>query len=155
MKFRIHFVFSLVACFAASSASLSAAAAESPKAPAPAAKPDAVEQEIPRSMFTIPTNHKEGRDPFFPNSTIANSAPVARTNPTVALAPTKMILMGISGTPQKRLAIINGRTFEKGEEEEIPSVNGKVKVRCLEIKEETVIISVNGERQELRMRPGL
>ena len=106
-------------------------------------------------MFTIPTNHKEGRDPFFPNSTIANSAPVARTNPTVALAPTKMILMGISGTPQKRLAIINGRTFEKGEEEEIPSVNGKLKVRCLEIKEETVIITVNGERQELRMRPGL
>lgn len=81
--------------------------------------------------------------------------PATKPGPNTPAAPPRMILMGVSGTPQKRLAIINGHTFAKGEEQEVPSANGRIRVHCLDIKEDSVIIDVNGERQELRMRQGL
>ena len=138
---------------------LATSAAQTPgKTAAPAGtKPEAAtEQEVPRSLFTIPTTPKEGRDPFYPSSTLGfPNANVTRTNNTVAAAPPRMSLMGISGTREKPLAIINGRTFGKGEDQEVPSPNGKLRVKCVEIKEDSVIIDVNGERQELRLRHGL
>src|SRR6266436_3389320 len=119
MKFRIHFSVGLLGCCAAALYCLNASAAQPPtKTPAPSAKPDAAptEPEIPRSIFTIPKNSKEGRDPFFPASTyVGYSAPAARTNVSGPVTIPKMVLMGISGTREKPLAIINGRTFGRGE----------------------------------------
>ena len=136
-----------------------AGAAQAPtptKTPAAPAKPDpAAEQEVPRAVFVVPTSPKDGRDPFFPNSTLTFPNPVTKTNPTIAAAPPRMGLMGISGTRERPLAIINNKTFGKGEEQEIASGNAKLRVRCIDIKEDSVIIEVNGERQELRMRSGL
>src|SRR5436190_14436531 len=101
MKFRNYFIVAVVGACVAGGRALNAApaaAAQAPKAPVGVAKAEPVEQEIPRSAFTFPHNPKEGRDPFFPNSMIGYSAPVSRTNVSVALAPPKMVLMGISGT---------------------------------------------------------
>ena len=64
-------------------------------------------------------------------------------------------LGGISGTREHPLAIINGHTFEAGEEADINSVSGRVHVRCIEIRPEGVSVLVNGRRKELRMRLGL
>jgi len=153
MKSRVELIRRLVWTFAAILSCITAFAAQTPKPAAPAAKTEVVEPET--SNFVIPRNKKEGRDPFFPNSTIGISAPVTTTTAAAPLAPPKMTLMGISGPREKHLAIINGHTFGKGEEQDVPSANGKVHVRCLEIKEDSVIIDVNGERQELRLRSGL
>ena len=146
--------------FSAALLCMAASAAPTPgksaAAPAPSKPEAATEQEVPRSVFTVPTSPKEGRDPFYPNSTLGfPNVNVGRTNNAVVATPARMSLMGISGTREKPLAIINGRTFGKGEEQEMPSPNGKLRVKCLEIKEESVIIDVNGERQELRLRRGL
>jgi hypothetical protein len=64
-------------------------------------------------------------------------------------------LIGISGPPNHRLPIINGRTFEVGEEAEVNTPNGKVSVKCLEVKGDVVTVIVNGERQILKLRQGL
>jgi hypothetical protein len=161
MKRSTPFLTTLVFGCATTLCCLTASAAQTPTpsktpSPAAAAKPDpAVEQEVPRAVFVVPTSPKEGRDPFFPNSTLSFPQAVTKTSPTTAAAPPKMSLMGISGTRERPLAILNGKTFGKGEEQEVQSGNTKLRVRCIDIKEDSVIIDVNGERQELHMRSGL
>jgi hypothetical protein len=64
----------------------------------------------PRSIFELPTNVKDGRDPFFPESTRmaddaarAAAASVASSSAEVS----SLKVPGISGTPGHLLAIIN------------------------------------------------
>ena len=107
--------------------------------------------QVPKSVFAIPSEASEGRDPFFPLSRrwVVNSAPKNTDN--VKVAPVSLALKGISGTELKRYALINDKTFEAGEEREI----NRVRVRCIQIREDSVTVEVNGARQELRLRPGL
>ena len=55
-----------------------------------------------------------------------------------------LVLKGITGPPEKRIALINNLTFSKGEEGEPKAGNGKVKIRVLEIREKSVVISMEG-----------
>jgi hypothetical protein len=124
---------------------------------APAAKPASVtaaqnetnssETEIPRSVFIIPTNPKEGRDPFFPNSARLSATRPVRIVPASVEVP--LVLNGLSGSPQHRLAIINYQTFAEGEEHDVNSPSGRIRVRCVEIKGQKVVVEVAGERREL------
>ena len=92
----------------------------------------------------------KARDPFYPHSTRANaeSADGAEGSPTVIL-----VLKGISGTAKRRSAIINDHTFMVGDESEVATSNGRVRIRCYEIRVDVVIVSVgaNPERMELRL----
>ena len=126
-----------------------AAAPSAPKSTTPpkAAKPEPVEPETPQSLFTIPTNPKDGRDPFFPNST--RSAPVIATGPKTNASPVSLVVNGISTD----FVILNGRTFGRGETAEVPMGNGRTRVTCVEIKLDSVVVEVNGERRELRPKP--
>jgi hypothetical protein len=82
-----------------------------------------------------------------------------RSTPTttdpVKAAPVALTLKGVSGTEGRRFALINDKTFAAGEEREIAVGNGRVRVHCLDIREDSVTVEVNGSRQELRLRPGL
>lgn len=116
----------------------------------------------PRSIFLKPNNPSEGKDPFYPRSVYPYLGsekapdPTPVKTPTPALVDVDVKLNGISGSKEHPLAIINGHTFEAGEEWEVNVGNGnKVHVRCLEIKPEGVLIFVNGQRRELRLRGGL
>jgi hypothetical protein len=61
------------------------------------------------------------------------------------------VYRGFSGGEHK-VATINGYPFSEGEEAEISVPGGRrTKVRCIEIKGETVVIEVGGERRELRL----
>ena len=143
---------SLAVCIASLGA---AAPSKENKTGKTAAKPaESAPAEPPQSVFTIPTNSKEGKDPFFPHRSVVGVQPGPRTNPGPAVVSVKLTLNGLSGTREKPLAIINGRTFEKGEEGEIVTTRGRTRIRCVDIKEESVLIEVNGVRQELRMRLG-
>ncbi len=119
--------------------------------PAGAAKAVAAEEEIPQSVFTIPSSPRQGRNPFFPRSSVS-PVQIAKIVPGKGLDSSVFVLNGIT-SPPKRTAMINARTFEPGEQGEVKLSNGaKVMIKCLEIREDSAIISVAGERRELRLR---
>jgi hypothetical protein len=67
-----------------------------------------------------------------------------------------LVLNGISGGQNNRLAIINGQTLGVGESARIRLAESEVKVRCEEIGKDSVVVTVDGkpERKELRFRAG-
>jgi hypothetical protein len=104
------------------------------------------------SSFVMPTTLKEGHDPFFPNSTrFIKRAPAPRP----VEGPVVLEFKGVSGTAERPLAIINNRTFAVGEEQDVNTANGKVKVMCLEIEGLKVKVRAQGETQELLLRKGI
>ena len=60
-------------------------------------------------------------------------------------APTNLMLQNISGSARRRFAMINGTTLAANESAKIALASGKVNVRCLEIRDASVIIQVAGE----------
>jgi hypothetical protein len=111
--------------------------------------------EIPQSVFVPASNPREGRNPFFPRSTAAPPPPPTNPNSAPQVDTGAFVLNGIT-SPPKRTAMINGSTFEVGEEHEIRLPSGsKAMVKCEEIKGDSAVILVNGVRRELRLRLGL
>jgi hypothetical protein len=110
---------------------------------------------VPRSIFIIPTSPQESHDPFFPNANYLFAASVTKkpSSPNVGLA-----LKAISGSADKKLAMISlagtNRTLPEGEESEVMTSSGRVKIRCIEIKGESVVVEVGGERRELHLPSG-
>jgi len=65
----------------------------------------------------------------------------------------RIAVSGICGSERRRIALINHRTFAAGESGAI-SVDGQIlKIRCLEIREKTVVIAVDGliDRKEISL----
>jgi hypothetical protein len=125
-----------------------------PKKPGPAApttKTNAASSEvqIPQSVFIIPTSPKEGLDPFFPNSNRLFTPKKVKTTPSGVET---LVFNGLSGSPAKRYAMINGHTLAEGEEAEVNTPEGRARIRCLQIKAESVVIEMDGQRRELHMR---
>jgi hypothetical protein len=117
-----------------------------------------VEPAIPESVFNVPQDPSQGRNPFFPDSTAGFAqAPKPVTNAAPkALEITGLTLNGITPLGPKRTAMINYRTFEPGEEGEIKlPKGGRLLIKCLEIRNDTVLISIGSERRELSLRKGL
>jgi hypothetical protein len=110
----------------------------------------------PKSVFNSQPGF--GKDPFFPTSTrLRVRPPVQVTDPASVHAGVldSFVLKGLAVLNQRKLAIINNYTVETGEEFTV-KVSGKVfKVKCVEIKTNSVIINVNGSSKELQLRPGL
>jgi hypothetical protein len=111
--------------------------------------------QVPRSMFS--TNPTEGRDPFFPESTRRFPRQPEAQNLAAKPAPLPGNLLKLTGLwPNKKrpLALINRTSVGPGEEVAITVfvANGqnspesrKVLIRCLEVRENSVLISINGE----------
>jgi hypothetical protein len=128
------------------------ACADAPKGGPTPATAAAAPAEIPLSVFILPSNPKEGRNPFFPQSVAA--APVIKSK-EATVDTSAIVLNGIT-SPPKRTAMINGRTFEPGEEGEIRmSGGGKTLIKCVQITDDSAVILVNGVRRELRLRMGV
>ena len=135
----------MVASVLLSLKSVAAPPARTPAAtPAPAATPQ--EPQVVKSVFVDRPNF--GRDPFFPNSLRRGKVvqdtvvePVANFN--------NIVLKGISGTPEKRLAILNNKTFEAGEDGELRISGHLTKIKIVEVREKSVVISINGVTREL------
>ena len=111
--------------------------------------------DAPKSEFVDEVGF--GRD-FFPKSTrrpkvIAKTTDAESAIPTV---PGFIVLKGISVAKDKKLAIINNYTVSEGEEFSLKTSASvaPVKIKCIEIKEKSVIVSVNGTTKELPLRSG-
>ena len=128
--------------------SIKSVAAPAARTPAPAAAAAAAPQEPQQIKSVFVDRPNFGRDPFFPNSprrgrivqdTVVE--PMANFN--------NIVLKGISGTVEKRLAIVNNKTFEVGEEADLRIGGHLTKVKCVEVREKSVVISINGVTREL------
>ncbi|MCX7867087.1 MAG: hypothetical protein N2438_08170 [Limisphaera sp.] len=141
----------VLSCGAAGRAAEASSGSPTPAVPAPV---------IPRSVFEIPGDPSQGRDPFFPRSQRLFAGRTGSTNVT-PVARIQWTLRGLAGTPQQRLATLRTsgdrpRTLilAEGEETSLPAAGGEVRVRCVQIRDDTVVIEVNGVQQELRLRDG-
>jgi hypothetical protein len=116
--------------------------------PAPAALKVGT-NSIPLSVFI---DDEQGRDPFFPNSTRRQfKAPVPDIAPVVG--PTSLVVLGILGEPGNRYALINNQSFRAGEEIRVRIPGGSSLVKCEEIRESSVIVTIQGgtERFEIHL----
>jgi len=68
--------------------------------------------------------------------------------------PDTLTLIGISGTGSRRLALINDRAFGADESGKVRVGKTNVVIRCLEIRDRSVVIEVDGshEKQELSFK---
>ena len=138
----------------ATGALLILAAAGSFAAPKAAPTPTATPAEVlppPQSVFIDRPDF--GRDPFFPKSRRRGAV----VSPNIPVEPTanfgNLALKGISVSNERRLAIINNKTFEVGEEGEV-RINGQpVRLKVTEIRDKSVVITVNGVSKELFLGP--
>lgn len=108
---------------------------------------------LPESVFVSPTKPAEGRDPFFPRSErpyLQFNPPKTTPLPTPAA---DLTLKGISGSKDQPLAIINTTTFTSGEENDVVTKAGKMRIRCVEIRMDdgVVVIQVGGESRVLSL----
>ena len=140
----------------AAKANVATPAAAAPRAAAAAKSTNALQQT--KAVFNASV--ESGRDPFFPH---------ARTLPTEESAGTPLLplvsylkLLGIRSGTDRPLALINRTPFAPGEEGDVSIVVTnqmskaaiqKVSVHCLEIRRDSVLISIGGEDgvKELRM----
>jgi hypothetical protein len=91
----------------------------------------------------------QGKDPFFPMS--------HRRDPTMPTQETRehvdhtLVLKGIVGSVHRRIAVINNETMQTGEESLVRTPGGHVKVKCLEIGQDYVMIQIEGEPQTRKL----
>jgi len=100
----------------------------------------------PRSVFVLPTNAREGRDPFFPESSRIYETTVLSNHKVEA---TSLVIKGISGTPGHWFAIINNHSFATGDEGDVLTTSGRAHIRCLEIRKDAVVVEINGQRHTI------
>jgi hypothetical protein len=103
------------------------------------------EAVVPKSIFA----YRAGKDPFFPNRPKDDDK--APPPPENLEAP---VLRGITGNADRRVVLINDRTFTKGEAGEIKVGTNTHRIRVIEIKDRSVIIERGGQagRTELPLR---
>ena len=122
-----------------------------------AATPDqSAKPDLPRSVFAIPDNPNEGRDPFFPQSTrlFSGNSGGAATNTAPPVATSSLVLKSIVGG----LAIINNHSFAPGEEGDVLTADGQRQhLRLVEIKPNTnsAVVEIDGRNIELTLQTGL
>lgn len=70
---------------------------------------------------------------------------------------TDLTLKSVTGPKNRRLALINNQTFAPGEAAFVRLGDGQVKVRCVEIRDKSVVVAIDGgqERRELRLPESL
>jgi len=106
-----------------------------------------VELPIPVSLFDVTL--KPTKDPFFPNS-LRQPVPQA-TNSTPTFSASSFTLKGVSGSSKERLAIINNRTLAAGEDAEVTTTAGKVKIHCVEVRETSVVLRLAGQTEPMEI----
>ena len=90
-----------------------------------------------------------GRDPFFPISHRRDPVPAITAAP-VHVEPV-LVLKAIMRTSTHSEAVINNEVMERGEEEAIRVPNGHIRVKCLEIGEDYVLVQVDGEAEPKKL----
>jgi hypothetical protein len=147
MTFKLLFVKMPAVCGAV----LLSWGAGSQAAPAPPTNRPPAEVTIPKSIFV--TNDVAGKDPFFPNSTRtrlrAGSESGQGEKKPGPVDSSALRLRGITtDSSGQRIALINTRTFAKGEVQELNVEGTKIRLRCVEIREKSVVVAIEGQSEQ-------
>ena len=102
----------------------------------------------PRAIFTQPSSVRDGRDPFFPESTRPFEA-LAAAAPRAGIEITSLVVKGFSKVHGRPMVIINNHSFMVGDEGDVLVTGGRAHLRCAEIRSDTVVVEVNGARHEI------
>jgi len=133
-------------------------AAQPPQPPASGLSPAATNTPALGEIVYVVSTFEEStslKDPFFPKSDRMRSQVATASNEVIRLEMPDLSLRGIAGPLDKRLAMINTVTFEQGEEADIRVGKQVYRVRCLEIRDNSVLISYRNQTKELFLRKGL
>jgi hypothetical protein len=101
-----------------------------------------------RSVFTMPTNPSEGRDPFFPNSIRPYAEYQSHTKRPVDV--TALQIRGISQIAGQLYVIINNHTFGVGDEGDVITPDGRIHIKCLSISDDSVLVESGGVQHILK-----
>jgi hypothetical protein len=93
---------------------------------------------------------QQGKDPFFPFSHRRDPKPEVAAGPETHVDPI-LVLKAIIRTSKHSQAVINNEIFETGEEQPVRVPNGHVRVRCIEISNDFVLIQVEGEAEPKKL----
>jgi len=114
--------------------------------------PQLAPANAPKSEFRL----GYGRDPFFPTSkeVVIKQPDVDKPRPPVEAAkvPEFVALRGISTANGRKLAIINYQTVGENEEFTLKRGTQRLVVRCVDIKDQSVVVSCEGATKELFLR---
>jgi hypothetical protein len=121
--------------------------------------------DLPRALLDrlskFDSESTKSRNPFFPGSKGQKEAtlnkPTTPVVPVVIIPPEdRLVLKGISGPTSGRYALVNDKILTRGEEANIRTSSGPVKVKCLEITDSSVVLKINDQEKtkELRLRSG-
>jgi hypothetical protein len=103
----------------------------------------------PESVFVMPSGPREGRDPFFPESTRPYEDAAPAKPHTVEIA--SFVIKGLSIENGQSMVIINNHTFAVGDEGDVLTASGRVHLRLLSIHGNAVEIEANGTRREINI----
>lgn len=105
---------------------------------------------IPKSAFVAEGD--TGRDPFFPNSSRLMKKVADTTVPQVREDYSRFLkLTGVTGGA-KPIATINNLTFAVGEDQEVKVEGRKIRIRVLDIREKSVIVSVEKQPAPIELK---
>jgi hypothetical protein len=116
-----------------------------------------LDASVPKSVFVVPKDPSQGQDPFFPTSARkpGSSSAVSKSSISAPIKYGDLFYKGFSNLGGHPLAIINTHSFAVGEEAEVTAGTTRVRVRCLAIAPDRVVVEIGGERRELRLRKEL
>ena len=101
------------------------------------------------SAFILPSNTKEGRDPFYPESVRTFETKIVASN---VFEITSLKFAGVSGTTGHLFAIINNHTFTVGDEGDVMTTSGRIHLRCLEVGADSVAVEINGQTHRIKLQ---
>lgn len=141
----------LLACLNVSN--VAHAAGNNAKASSKKGQTNSVPEELPIPQSVFDLTIQPTKDPFFPMS---QRQPVPVKNAAPAFSPSSFVLKGLSGPADHRLALVNNRTVAAGEDAEVTTPTGRVKIHCVRIKETSVVLRVasQSETVEVALRKG-
>ena len=97
-----------------------------------------------QSVFVLPNNPNEGRDPFFPNSMRPYQGRPQPGGAAVQLSDIK--LEGISRARNNVFVVINDVTFGVGDEADVKIAHGgKIHVVCKQIEGDSAVVEAGGQ----------
>jgi hypothetical protein len=142
----------LILCLAAACKPVVPSGAPKPAAAAKTALPAATNSAAEYVSVFQQLMPPKGKDPFFPNSHRRDPVAVVEASPSKPLPAAAVMLKGIVGGIQHRLAVINNAILEVGETGPVQVPGGHLRVRCLEIGADYAVVKVEGEMQTKRLQ---
>jgi acetolactate synthase small subunit len=92
--------------------------------------------------------YRAGKDPFFPNRRLQDDKATPQPHST---KPQELVLRGVTGSADRRVALINDLVFTKGETGKIKVGTNTFRIRVIDIREKSVIIDREGQPRPLEL----